>query len=257
MINLPTSEEANNFFRGVDPLTSSASDTPEGYRYLLRIYRNAHAGPICEATHALAMKVVHRFLRSMRQELLTCPREDYYLKREAFGIMHRLCLANRVSHPMLTFDLRGKTAGDAARDGSHVRMNMTLYRENVIYFHVQTLPHEFCHAWKDQRGMPGKPHGGEWKSLMVKVGAEPLTTHSLDVTNALVRRCKQFEYICLCKRAPYQVGPDLHQAIQKGETYTCKNCGYQIAWKTSDVSELLTMARASRDNKPRTGVVNH
>lgn len=245
MLALPTNEQVDQFFRRIDPLTAGDGEVPDGYRYLVSVYRNAHGGSATQAAHGRAMHVVHRFLTSMHRGLKTNSREDYYLRREAFRIMHRLCIQNGVAHPKLSFELKGKTAGEATRDGSHIRVNMILYRENVIYFHVQTIPHEFCHIWKDQKGLPGKPHGKEWKELMMKVGAEPLTTHSLDVSNALSRRCKQYEYVCLCKRPPYQVGPDLHQAIQKGETYTCKNCGYQIAWKTSDVSELLTMARAS------------
>lgn len=247
MLSLPTDEEVDRFFRDRDVASMPDALIPDGYRYLVSVYRNARADSTSPAAHGRALNVVHRFLGSMHSQLSTGSREDYYLRVQAFKIIHRLCVQNQVAHPKLTFELKGKTAGEASADGTHVRVNMVLYRENVIYTHVQTLPHEFCHTWKDQKGIPGKVHGKEWKGLMLKVGAEPLTTHSLDVSNALVKRCKQYEYICRCKRPPYQVGPDLHQALQKGETYKCKNCGYEIAWRTSNVTELLAMARAARN----------
>jgi len=89
--------------------------------------------------------------------------------------------------PVVTFGVRGTTAGIAYYSRHLVDLNMQLYLENPSYFFNQTIPHEVAHlASVHIHGLKGAGHGREWKVIMGLIGREPKRCHSLNVSS--VRR---------------------------------------------------------------------
>lgn len=131
----------------------------------------------------------------------------------------------------IVFDLRGTTAGQALVGlgvAPKIRLNPVLMAENREAFLRQTVPHEVAHLaafyWKGKR--PQRPHGPEWKRMMLLLGAEPRRCHNYDVTNARARRVATLDYACGCGIQPLTV--IRHNRIQAGVEYRCRRCGESL-----------------------------
>jgi SprT protein len=74
-----------------------------------------------------------------------------------------------------------------------------------------------------------KPHGVEWKSVMVDLGAEPKATGSYDLTGIPVRQYAKFAYKCGCRT--HQLTSLRHKKIlQRRAQYCCQYChGFLVA----------------------------
>ena len=129
--------------------------------------------------------------------------------------------------PSISFDLRGCCAGRAYYKYNRIRLNPILMVENQEDFVVQTVPHEVAHLLAFT--MFGtrtriKPHGTEWKSVMLALGLKPARCHSYDVANARVRRERRFTYACDCQTI--QEPARTHFKLQRGEIWSkCTGCG--------------------------------
>ena len=89
--------------------------------------------------------------------------------------------------PTVSFDLRGKTAGQAFINLNHIRLNGQLLNENVEHFIKQTVAHEYAHLFCYQTyGNAAKPHGSEWQVLMRRLGCDPNRCHSYDTTRSKI-----------------------------------------------------------------------
>jgi SprT protein len=87
----------------------------------------------------------------------------------------------------------------------------------------QTVPHECAHLIaRTIFGVHIKPHGNEWKTVMVQLGANPKRCHSYDTSNSTVYQKSKFVYECRCQK--HVVGPTRHKKMLKGLRYTCRNC---------------------------------
>lgn len=251
MIALPSHAEVNSYFGRNNVLDVAAADFRHGYQYLAAIYQNAYrVFGESDTTHDACMHVVHRFLASLHNELTRGTREDVYIKLAAFRVIHQLCVSHSVLHPRINFKLKGTTAGEALA-GERVRINFVLLRENPIYFHFQTLPHEIAHIAKSQRGIPGRPHGPEWKAIMREMNAEPLVTHRLDTSNVERYRRGLFPYICGCGRK-HELDADQHGSAQiHGARYQCPSCTGDLAFKPSSIHEMILIEKAKAKARPR------
>ena len=91
--------------------------------------------------------------------------------------------------PTVSFDLRGKTAGQAFLSKHHIRLNGQLLNENPDDFIHQTVGHEWAHLLCHYRHGPRvAAHGKEWKLIMVALGLNPERCHTYDTTRSTVRR---------------------------------------------------------------------
>ena len=84
--------------------------------------------------------------------------------------------------PVISYNVRGTTAGKAFYTRWIVDFNPVLLAENVEEFLEDTVPHEvahlateliYPHAHRGGFGTKRRPHGSEWKSIMRSLGADP------------------------------------------------------------------------------------
>jgi SprT protein len=131
------------------------------------------------------------------------------------------------------FDLSGQMAGMFC-----VRPNLRWIRFNPFLFDKywqenmeQTVPHEVSHYLVDLAFGSNlvRPHGKEWKTIMIYLGAKPDTTHCFDVSDIPVRRQRRFLYRCQCQ--DHQLSTTRHYRLLRNQKakYLCRQCGEVIA----------------------------
>ena len=125
------------------------------------------------------------------------------------------------------FDLRGKCAGMYQVKGRsrRIRYNPWLFAKYFEDSIGNTVTHEVAHYVVDcLYGLRRvKPHGAEWKGVMVDLGAEPNATGSYDLTGIPVRQYSQFAYKCACRT--HQLTSLRHKIIlQRRAQYRCQYC---------------------------------
>ncbi len=126
--------------------------------------------------------------------------------------------------PEVAFDLRGQAAGQANYRKNKIRFNRDLLEKYTDEFIKQTVPHEFAHLVAYRKfGHRIRPHGAEWKLVMVALGIKPARTHNFKVVPA--RRLKRFPYKCDCPGSSYELTSIRHNRVQQGRLYLCKKCG--------------------------------
>lgn len=141
---------------------------------------------------------------------------------------HQLGL--RASRPEIRFDLRGQSAGQArfeAHGGGLIRFNPWLLLRHGEEFIEQTVPHEIAH-WLIfcLYGRKARPHGAEWRQLMVLFGVEPKRCHEYDLDDIPRRQVSSHEYHCACQR--HRLSAVRHNRVLKGQTYLCRRCGQPL-----------------------------
>ena len=138
--------------------------------------------------------------------------------------------------PTISYDLRGQSAGQANYRHNRIRLNRELLERYTTDFVGQTVPHEFAHLAAFQLyGIRIKPHGKEWKSVMLALGAEPTRTHNYEVT--IIRRLKNFQYQCNCPGRIHKLSSIRHNRITKGRLYLCRKCGESLK-QISNLTEI-------------------
>lgn len=136
--------------------------------------------------------------------------------------------------PLITFNVRGTCGGKAYYNEWKVDFNATLAKDNLQTYLDDVVPHEVAHlatkiiypeALQRRMGQKRRPHGPEWASIMVALGADPKRTHNMDTTEARVRTKVTYGYKCSCCGHEYQLGPKRHAKIKAGVTYWHPPCG--------------------------------
>lgn len=125
------------------------------------------------------------------------------------------------------FDLRGKCAGMYERKGDvrRIRFNPWLFAKYYEDSLGNTVIHEVAHYLIDcLYGLRRvKPHGEEWKAIMVDFGARPKATGDYDLTGIPMRQYAKFAYKCICRT--HQLSSVRHKRIvQRGAQYRCQSC---------------------------------
>jgi SprT protein len=170
-------------------------------------------------------------------------------------------MANRIygknySYPMVTINLHGRVAGMAYSASRHIKYNVELYLRNKADFLARTVPHEVAHLIADWNSITVsyrriKPHGREWRMVMVRFGVKDITRcHSYD-TNALVMgktQARPFVYSCGCKE--FHLTRNIHNKILMGQERKCLKCKNPIKLVRTEMinrqekaKELLTLAK--------------
>ena len=131
--------------------------------------------------------------------------------------------------PTVSFDLKGRTAGQAFYSGNRIRLNLELLNKNREEMIENTLPHEFAHiaAFKFY-GEEGKGHGHYWKLTMMRLGLEPKRCHNMEVTPA--RKHQKFDYSCKCPGKVFKIGKNVHEKIQSGRPRYCPSCRADVVY---------------------------
>ncbi|WP_028863538.1 SprT family zinc-dependent metalloprotease [Psychromonas aquimarina] len=122
--------------------------------------------------------------------------------------------------PAYLFNQRGKSAGTAHLQRNLIKFNPVLYKQNQDEFLQQVVAHEVAHLITYQLFGKVRPHGREWRQVMIEVFNRPAnTTHNLDIKDVIGQ---QFEYRCLC--TSHQLTIRRHNKVLKGAEYLCKSC---------------------------------
>ncbi|SIO42254.1 SprT family zinc-dependent metalloprotease [Salinivibrio sp. ES.052] len=130
-------------------------------------------------------------------------------------------LGTQLEYPHIGFTLRGRSAGTAHPTQWRVRFNPVLLQQAPDAFFEEVIPHEVCHLVTFALHGRVKPHGSEWRHLMIHVFSVPAnTTHQLDITAV---QGTTFDYHCDC--GPVALTIRRHNKIQRGQAiYHCKRC---------------------------------
>lgn len=125
------------------------------------------------------------------------------------------------------FDLKGRTAGMYRVQNSNrlIRYNPYIFARHFNDNLLTTVPHEVAHYVVDMLydARKVKPHGNEWRHVMLSLGAKPRATGSYDLTGIPVRRQKRYAYRCTCMT--HHISSVRHNRILRGEArYYCRNC---------------------------------
>lgn len=146
----------------------------------------------------------------------------------------------------VVFDLKGRTSGMFCMRDSHVHGKQQWIRYNPWIFakHFEdslatTVPHEvahyICHLLYGQgflRHKKIKPHGQEWKAIMVKFGVPANTTCKLDISDVPQKRLKRFTYQCTC--STHELTSIRHNRIARGRAnYACPKCNTALKLSAS------------------------
>ena len=147
--------------------------------------------------------------------------------------------------PKVTYDLRGRTAGQAWHGKNLVRLNAVLLNDNQDEMVNDTVPHEVAHlidftvnprdggrTLQFTQGGPRMtrasraPHGPSWQAIMRLFGRAPTRTHQMDTTRA--RTTATYVYVCPTCLAEIHCGPRHHGRLQRGASFRRKACRHSF-----------------------------
>ena len=134
-------------------------------------------------------------------------------------------------HPLepinILFDLSGMASGMfCVKNGSPlIRYNPYIFSKHFAYSLSNTVPHEVAHyILYSIYGLKSvRPHGKEWKEIMLQLGAKPNRTNSLNLEGIPNRRQRRHPYRCDCR--DHLLSSRRHNRITHGKArYFCRSC---------------------------------
>lgn len=142
--------------------------------------------------------------------------------------------ANIFTQPLLAYNQRGKIAASALLQKNIININPTLYSQNTDYFLSHIIAHELAHIMvyqlyglniknglRAKNRLRVKPHGIEWKKIMVEVfNLPPQVTHTLDVSDVAMR---EIAYKCGCQQVSLSLIRH-NRVVNKKQSYVCRKC---------------------------------
>jgi len=137
------------------------------------------------------------------------------------------------------FDLKGRTAGmyKIERGKRMIRFNPYHFAKYPEENFSETIPHEVAHFIIDQiYGMKNvRPHGKEWKALMLDFGVEPKRAFSYSLEGIPTKMHKRHSYVCGCMK--FEITTRRHNMIQQGKAkYLCRECGGKLNYQKHCIS---------------------
>ena len=125
------------------------------------------------------------------------------------------------------FDLSGRCAGMYQVRGAarRIRFNPWLFAKYFQDSIGDTVIHEVAHYIVDcLYGLKRvKPHGAEWKKIILDLGAVPKATGNYDLSGIPTRQYQHFAYSCGCRT--HQLTIMRHRKIVKHRAvYRCQYC---------------------------------
>ena len=155
-----------------------------------------------------------------QQQLVIARTHDCILKSAAFY---------RFEFPsvQVRFDLSGLAAGqfrwNVISRQCVIRYNPWVFAADFDHHLADTVAHEVAHYLVYRmHGSRHRPHGPEWKRVMIALGVTPRATGHYNLTGVPVRRQQRHTYRCACRI--HHISNTLHNRHQKGRRYACKTC---------------------------------
>lgn len=139
---------------------------------------------------------------------------------------------NKISlNPAVRFFNRGSAGGRAHYRDMSVSFNEVLAKENPVEFN-NTVIHEVAHLVVKQIYPLAKPHGKEFKHVMISLGGNGKRTHSYDVSSVKQQRSYTYHVIkCGCKEHLVSKARAFRAASLK-----CKKCGTRCEYTGKTVT---------------------
>ncbi len=127
----------------------------------------------------------------------------------------------------VSFNLTGMASGMFCVKNAvpQIRYNPYIFAKHFTYSLSNTVPHEVAHyiIYSLFGLKAARPHGREWKDLMLQFGAEPNRTNSLNLDGISTRRQKRHRYRCDCRE--HLISSRRHNKITDGTArYFCRSC---------------------------------
>ena len=134
----------------------------------------------------------------------------------------------------VSFELRGRSAGmyQVRHSRRLIRYNPWLFAKYFDDNLANTVPHEVAHYVTDLlHGLRRvRPHGPEWRAVMVALGARPEVYCRYDLDGIPVRSQQRFIYQCAC--STHALSSVRHRRVQSGSArYSCRRCRTALSYK--------------------------
>lgn len=134
--------------------------------------------------------------------------------------------------PRVLFDLKGAGVGMYVGDpsGARIRYNPWLFAQYFEDNLRDTVAHEVAHYVVDvrHRRRRVRPHGPEWRRIMLDFGVEPAVRHDFDTRCVPLRRQRRFAWYCRC--GEHALTTVRHRRmLQRRAVYTCRRCGQPLS----------------------------
>ena len=142
----------------------------------------------------------------------------------------------------ITFDLKGRAAGMYRiknqkkflfiHQQKAIRYNPYIFSKYFADNYATTIPHEVAHYVIDMLyGLKNiKPHGQEWKAVMLTFDADASVTANYDLSGIPLKSQTFFSYQCNCR--DHQLSSIRHNKIVKHHyRYYCKACKQSLRYK--------------------------
>lgn len=139
-----------------------------------------------------------------------------------------------ITPPVVSFDLRGTTAGQAyyrPKDKEvGIRLNLGLFLKNEeakSYMLTVTIPHEMAHVAEYQIwGEAG--HGSRWRYMMNLLGIHnPERTHNLPVTKTRIHP-RDYLFRCTYCNKRFRLTKHRYNKFMRGTNYRCNDCNGEL-----------------------------
>lgn len=212
--------EADGYFLAEDVLSVSKSAAVKGRRAMKLKWENGNNRDSTDACSAhggteLQRASISALVKQVEDKVL----ETYLRAEQVFQRSFEL--------PEIDWGQRGTCAGRASWRQNQISLNSVLLIENRDEFIREIVPHEVAHLInRALHGPMVKPHGSEWRSVMVALGQTPNRCHNFDVSNARVRTERR--HTCRCKCTSHSVSQRVINRILRGAIYKCCHCGSAI-----------------------------
>ena len=148
--------------------------------------------------------------------------EENKSKRNPASIDH--VVFSRQTIPWTFSNRMTKAAGYAYRNGT-MKFSSKIFAEMTKDEMYNTIAHETAHIIQRILYPNSKPHGYEWKSIMIDIGYQPKIYH-----NVVIK--EQAQYTGTCKCRTHVLGKIRYNRTRKGSaSYRCRVCKSTIKIK--------------------------
>ena len=143
-------------------------------------------------------------------------------KSNPVSISHTLFM--RQSIPWEFSNSMTKAAGYAYHRGD-MKFSAKIFAEMTKEERYNTIAHETAHVIQNTLYKNSKPHGPEWKSIMIDLGYVPKIYH-----NTIIKEQRQFTASCKCRS--HAIGKIRYGKMARGVSqYRCRVCKSHIKIK--------------------------
>lgn len=167
----------------------------------------------------ISIKEVNDLIRSLIQIFMDKNR----IKRTPKPLNHSIFETKFISW---TFSNRmTRSAGYAYKKSKEMKFSAKIFAEMSKFEMYQTIAHETAHIIQFIIYPNSKPHGREWKSIMIDLGFEPKIYH-----NTIIKEHRNYTGTCMCRT--HVLGKVRYKRLKMGHSkYRCSICKYPIKIK--------------------------